>query len=319
ANRRIVYSLPAESGPLSDRFRVDPQTGLVTLGHSRLDRELSEVHRIPVVARDSGQPPRSSTHAVLLTVMDVNDNPPVFEPSSLDFSLSEDTPVNYRIAQLRATSRDAGLNGAVRYRLMDNDALFSVDAVHGTLSLKSRLDYERQSLYYLTVTAFDLSASPLVSTAVVTVRVLDENDNSPVFPAEGFNVTVKENTKAGSPLSLAVVATDADSGENSRLAYRIESGDPDGLFNISEATGQLFVRVPPDRETRDRLTLTVSARDHGRPQRSASTAVRVLVLDENDCRPQFDRREYTFVLPLDESGNATQQPYLVSSELIYEH
>uniref|UniRef100_A0A1I8IWL0 Protocadherin-16-like n=1 Tax=Macrostomum lignano TaxID=282301 RepID=A0A1I8IWL0_9PLAT len=308
ANRRIVYSLPAESKPLSDRFRVDPQTGLVTLGHSRLDREVSEVHRIPVVARDSGQPPRSSTHAVLLTVMDVNDNPPVFEPSSLDFSLSEDTPVNYRIAQLRATSRDAGLNGAVSQFLCTSmnildDALQCPHVnVHppptasGTLSLKSHLDYERQSLYYLTVTAFDLSATPLVSTAVVTVRVLDENDNSPVFPAEGFNVTVKENTKAGSPLSLAVVATDADSGENSRLAYRIESGDPDGLFNISEATGQLFVRVPPDRETRDRLTLTVSARDHGRPQRSASTAVRVLVLDENDCRPQFDRREYTFVL-----------------------
>uniref|UniRef100_A0A1I8F478 Cadherin domain-containing protein n=1 Tax=Macrostomum lignano TaxID=282301 RepID=A0A1I8F478_9PLAT len=262
--------------------------------HSRLDREVSE----------------ELNHAVLLTVMDVNDNPPVFEPSAWT-SACRGHAGEYRIAQLRATSRDAGLNALLRYRLMDNDALFSVDAmthcnvhvnVHATahacrhsVSLKSHLDYE-SSRCTLTVTAFDSApprwcpppSSPFASWTRMTTRGVPSRR----LKRDG------EGEHQGRVSSVS-------GGRRHRRGLRREQpaglpdrsrGDPDGLIQHQRSTGSCSCGCRPTGDSRP-ADLTVSARDHGRPQRSASTLCEFLVLDENDWQAA-----------LDESGNATQQP-----------
>ncbi|PAA85363.1 hypothetical protein BOX15_Mlig029482g2 [Macrostomum lignano] len=308
-NRRIVYSIQPNV-PEAAYFRIDPKSGIISVDFQKLDRETTPVHRIPVIATDSGVPQLSTTQTVSLTLMDVNDNPPEFVRSSLDFSLSESTPVGYEITRLNATSKDDGNNAVIRYQLMDHDNYFSLSATEGTLTVKSALDYERQQVYYLTVKAYDLGEPPLSATAVVTVKVIDENDNAPEFPADGFRVSVKENEPPGTPLSVKVLATDADSGENGRLTYKILDGDPDRMFALDTNSGQLVVRTSPDRELKDSYTLTVMATDHGSTPFSASTTVKITVLDVNDCVPQFDRAEYAFVLQIDDRGNVSQQPYM---------
>uniref|UniRef100_A0A1I8J7E7 Cadherin domain-containing protein n=1 Tax=Macrostomum lignano TaxID=282301 RepID=A0A1I8J7E7_9PLAT len=246
--------------------------------------------------------------------MDVNDNPPRFANASLEASLSELTPVGHRVLRLHADSADSGANAEIRYRLLDNDGLFSVDAVSGELTLKSPLDYEQRREYHLTIRAFDTSSRPLSATAVVTVRVLDENDNAPQFPPGGFNVTARENADPGTRLPVDIAATDADSGDNGRLAYQIRAGDPDGMFSLDSASGRFYARRRLDRETQELYSLTVTAADHGRPPFTATTTVRVTVLDQNDCSPQFDRPDYSFIAQVDDSGNITQQPYLEDTD-----
>uniref|UniRef100_A0A1I8IUW6 CA domain-containing protein n=1 Tax=Macrostomum lignano TaxID=282301 RepID=A0A1I8IUW6_9PLAT len=205
--------------------------------------------------------------------MDVNDNPPEFVRSSLDFSLSESTPVGYEITRLNATSKDDGNNAVIRYQLMDHDNYFSLSATEGTLTVKSALDYERQQVYYLTVKAYDLGEPPLSATAVVTVKVIDENDNAPEFPADGFRVSVKENEPPGTPLSVKVLATDADS------ECLLWTPTPDS-WSFAPAR---------DRELKD--SYTPHRNGHG-----SRTTVKITVLDVNDCVPQFDRAEYAVVL-----------------------
>ncbi|PAA47892.1 hypothetical protein BOX15_Mlig029076g3 [Macrostomum lignano] len=82
------------------------------------------------------------------------------------------------------------------------------------------------------------------------------------------------------------------------------------MFALDTNSGQLVVRTSPDRELKDSYTLTVMATDHGSTPFSASTTVKITVLDVNDCVPQFDRAEYAFVLQIDDRGNVSQQPYM---------
>uniref|UniRef100_A0A1I8IPA8 Protocadherin-like wing polarity protein stan n=1 Tax=Macrostomum lignano TaxID=282301 RepID=A0A1I8IPA8_9PLAT len=223
--------------------------------------------------------------------MDVNDNPPEFVRSSLDFSLSESTPVGYEITRLNATSKDDGNNAVIRYQLMDHDNYFSLSATEGTLTVKSALDYERQQVYYLTVKAYDLGEPPLSATAVVTVKVIDENDNAPEFPADGFRVSVKENEPPGTPLSVKVLATDADSGQNVCFGHQLRTA------GRSHQPGQ---------GAEGSYTLTVMATDHGSTPFSASTTVKITVLDVNDCVASVRRAEYAYCA----AGNVSQQPYM---------
>uniref|UniRef100_A0A1I8IWM4 Cadherin domain-containing protein n=1 Tax=Macrostomum lignano TaxID=282301 RepID=A0A1I8IWM4_9PLAT len=178
------------------------------------------------------------------------------------------------------------------------------------LVLAAPLDFERQQRHHATVRAFDLGDSPLSSTAVVTVRVLDENDNAPQFLSDVYNASLPENREPGYRLDVNLTATDADSGDNGRLAYSIESGNSQQLFSLDMSTGRLFARKKADREAKDFYRLTVLATDYGNPPMTGRAEVRIRVLDENDCEPKFDQEEYRFVMQIDDKGNVSQQPYL---------
>uniref|UniRef100_A0A1I8FHU9 CA domain-containing protein n=1 Tax=Macrostomum lignano TaxID=282301 RepID=A0A1I8FHU9_9PLAT len=163
--------------------------------------------------------------------------------------------------------------------------------------------FERQQRHHATVRAFDLGDSPLSSTAVVTVRVLDENDNAPQFLSDVYNASLPENREPGYRLDVNLTATDADSGDNGRLAYSIESGNSQQLFSLDMSTGRLFARKKADREAKDFYRLTVLATDYGNPPMTGRAEVRIRVLDENDCEPKFDQEEYRFVMQ-GEMGNS---------------
>ena len=152
---------------------------------------------------------------------DANDNSPRFDSSSYDAEISESSPVGTTIMRLHADDPDDGPNGVVIYRLAQRPgqqpAPFAVDNRTGEIYLTSRLDFEEQRSYQLTVVAGDLGVGSLPAYARVNVQVLDENDNVPdvlVNPlTESGRVEVLENSETGA-FAAYVAVRDADSGKN---------------------------------------------------------------------------------------------------------
>lgn len=96
---------------------------------------------------------------------------------------------------------------------------------------------------------------------------------------------------------LQVTATDADSGLNKQLDYRIEGGGQD-RFLIDATTGVIRVaNLSIDREERDAYQLTVVAVDQGTPALSGTATVSIFIDDVNDCRPEFINPIQTVSVP----------------------
>ncbi|KAF2354242.1 Cadherin [Trinorchestia longiramus] len=110
------------------------------------------------------------------------------------------------------------------------------------------------------------------SSARVTVRLLDVNDNRPVFGRHPDSVSVAEDAPPGYVV-FSVPATDEDPGANGLLRYSIHpSGDPHGYFTV-DGTGSVRVGRSLDREAVHLYLLRIEAKDNGHPSLSARTTV----------------------------------------------
>ncbi|XP_026738536.1 fat-like cadherin-related tumor suppressor homolog [Trichoplusia ni] len=295
-NRLVRYSFVEEP---SGAFSLAPESGIITL-RGALDRETQAEHRLVLRAADAGQPPRSATATLRLTVADVNDNPPEFEFHRYRAAVPELHAPGTQVLRVRATSRDAGVNADVYYSLVGGDDKddFAVDRASGVLTIARPLDYERRKEYLLTVQAIDGGTPPLSDLATVNVSVSDGNDNAPLFSQASYGARVREDAALGVRV-LQVLADDADSGANGRVTYSIARGDRDSRFAIDPDTGYVSVAAPLDRETAPAYVLEVHARDHGLPVLEATALVNIEVVDANDNPPLFAQSNYTAVVQED--------------------
>ena len=111
-NRKVVYSLADSADGF---FSVDSSSGIIVLEHP-LDREQRSSYTLSVRATDQS-PGRvlSSLATVSITVLDVNDNPTVFERRDYLVSVPEDTSPGTQVLAVFATSKDIGTNAEITY------------------------------------------------------------------------------------------------------------------------------------------------------------------------------------------------------------
>ncbi len=115
--------------------------------------------------------------------------------------------------------------------------MFVLDAVSGQLSTSGPLDREVTAQYNLTVRATDQGDPSRSGESIVTVNVLDDNDNNPVFSSLSYHHQLSENTVIGESL-LTVEAVDADEGTNAVVQYSLDNSTL-GLFGIDVNTGEI--------------------------------------------------------------------------------
>ena len=224
----------------------------------------------------------------------MNDNAPEFDSASVKISVPENTEINTTIYAAHARDADSASNGIIVYRLGDPSGMFRIDERLGSVSLIKKLDFETTAKYTLTIQAQDKGTPPLRSANLtLNVEVQDVNDNSPTFEKAEYQVNVPESLAVNSQF-VQVTAFDLDTGNNARITYRIEEDALDNVFGIFPNSGALYLKKNLDRELRDRYTLTVTAMDNGIPPASATTIVRVMVLDANDNDPAFSQEVYQF-------------------------
>ncbi|XP_065546594.1 protocadherin gamma-A2-like [Lathamus discolor] len=288
-NGHVKYSLKKEMQLTSNMFQLDSETGELTLVRS-LDFEEDDSYELDVQARDSGG--LFDTAKVVIIVTDVNDNAPEISVRSSLSEISEDAPSGTVVALLHVQDRDSGTNGHVRFSL-DGGVPFRLQSSQGSyysVLTAGEMDREKVSEYNLTVRAVDGGSPTMQSRALLTLRVLDVNDNAPVFAEPRYRARLAENNAAGA-LVLTVRASDADWGQNARVRYRLSEGRVRGAplssyVSVQAETGALYALRSFDYEEVREVRLWVWAEDGGAPALSSNVSVLLEIVDENDNAPQ---------------------------------
>ncbi|KAM6299667.1 protocadherin gamma-A2-like isoform 4-T4 [Aegotheles albertisi] len=288
-NGHVKYSLKKASAMASEIFQLDAESGAITLVQS-LDFEEGDSYQMEVQARDAGE--LFDNSKVAITVTDVNDNVPELTVSSALSAISEDAPAGTVVALLHVQDRDSGANGEVRCSIAESLPFRlekSFEDYYRVVTTRE-LDREEVSEYNVTVRAADGGSPALWSSAVLALRVLDVNDNAPVFAEASYSARLPENNAAGA-LVLRVRAADADWGENARVRYRLREGRVRGAplssyVSVQAETGALYALRSFDYEEVREVGLWVVAEDGGAPALSSNVSVRLEIVDENDNAPQ---------------------------------
>ncbi|KAF7415031.1 hypothetical protein HZH68_003520 [Vespula germanica] len=287
-NGRVIYAVVA--GDEDGDFGVAANGTLYT--RKPLDRERKPLYNLVLSATDAAVPPSrplSSTVQVTVVLLDVNDMSPEFI-SPTKISIIENSPSNTIVMAIKAIDRDEGRNGYVEYSLEDDEVPFTLGPVDGLLRVAGPLDREQRSNYTLEVTAKDRGEPSKSNTTSITVVVLDENDNSPIFDPRQYSATVAENASIGASV-LQVSAMDRDEGANGRVRYSIAKGDENRDFTISEDGGAIRVAKNLNFERKARYHLTIRGEDCaaevGETSRGDTAQVTITVLDINDNAPLF--------------------------------
>ncbi|NXD88673.1 PCDGA protein, partial [Halcyon senegalensis] len=299
-NGNVKYSFHKISDRASEIFHLDTQTGKISL-KDELDFEEIKSHQLEVEGRDRGA--LSDTAKVAITVTDVNDNAPQLLVRSALSEISEDALSGTVVALLHVQDRDSGANGQVRCSIAET-LPFRLEKTfedYYRVVTSRELDREEVSEYNVTVRASDGGSPSLWSSAVLSLRVLDVNDNAPVFAEARYSARLPENNAAGA-LVLTVRATDADWGQNARVRYRLAEGRVRGaplssyvfhkisdraseLFHLDSETGEIFLKDNLDFEEINSHELEVQARDGG--GLSDTAKVLISVTDVNDNVPDL--------------------------------
>ncbi len=82
----------------------------------------------------------------------------------------------------------------------------------GSFSILKPLDREEQESYNLTIVAEDHGIPQHSTTQVLSIQVIDVNDEAPWFERSEFEAQIRENQAAGTSI-LSVSASDRDHGE----------------------------------------------------------------------------------------------------------
>ncbi|XP_058398606.1 protocadherin gamma-A6 isoform X6 [Diceros bicornis minor] len=263
-----------------------------------LDREEEAIHRLVLTAMDGGDPVRSGVARILVTVLDANDNAPVFTQPIYRVSVPENLPVGSPVLSVNATDQDEGVHAEVTYSFVRITAkiakIFCLNVLTGEISTSANLDYEDSSFYELDVEARDRPG--LQDRAKVLITILDVNDNVPEVVVTSGSRSIAESTPPGTVVALFQVY-DRDSGLNGLVTCSISRNLPFELEKSVDNYYRLVTNRILDREQVSLYNITVTATDKGMPPLSTETLISLNVADTNDNPPAFPHSSYSVYVP----------------------
>ena len=258
-----------------------------------LDREAVEMYKL-LIGVDSRESCDSffrvyQKMAVLVVILDDNDNPPIFLDPSYVFEIAESPNPGIEVGIVTAIDFDIGDNGDIIY-LATNNSFFKVDPVTGLITTSGELDREEivsstgSDIVLLRIMATDRGIPALTSEVTASVTILDVNDNPPVFEREFYSVTLSRDSELNKVISR-IKARDRDSHDNGRVSYAILSSEPEEstfLFETDEGSGDLRLVSNLTFIPSDFLRVTILAFDHGSPVSLYTTASVEIILEKEE-------------------------------------
>ncbi|XP_060904076.1 protocadherin gamma-C5-like isoform X2 [Labrus mixtus] len=274
-----------------------------------LDRETQASFRLLLTAVDGGQPEKSGSTLLLIKILDVNDNSPVFDEPVKTVKLLENVARGTLVTKLNASDADLGNNGEISFlfskytpeRVLN---LFSVDSKSGEIRVKGDVDYEKAARYHITVQARDGGSPAMEGSCNVIVDIIDANDNTPEVTLTSLTSHIGEDSAPETVIAL-ISARDLDSGVNGEVTLSIQPGLP---FKLNSAFGMHYSLTTAgnlDRETVPEYTVVIKATDAGSPPLSSQTTFVVKLSDVNDNAPTFSQPSYSVDVP---ENNAPSAP-----------
>ncbi|XP_068443118.1 protocadherin alpha-3-like isoform X8 [Clinocottus analis] len=266
-----------------------------------LDRETAGIHSLLLTALDGGKPPKSGEMNILVNVLDVNDNTPVFSKDVYSVMLDENALIGTTVIQVNATDLDDGSNGDVVYSFTNSMnqrllKLFDINPLTGEIVVKGLIDYEERDKYEIEIRASDKGFAPLTTEKSVIIKIVDVNDNAPVIEVTSFSNSIPEDSRPGTTVALISV-NDLDSGLNGKVICSLVNNVPFALSpSLQDNMYSLVTKSPLDREKQSHYDVTITAKDAGQPLLSTEKTISVVVSDVNDNSPEFSLSPYTFYL-----------------------
>uniref|UniRef100_UPI0037E7CF6E protocadherin gamma-A1-like isoform X18 n=1 Tax=Semicossyphus pulcher TaxID=241346 RepID=UPI0037E7CF6E len=287
------YNLkPSDNFMLKLHSQSDGSKKVEMILQKPLDREKQEHISLVLKAEDGGEPQMSGTMQIHVTVLDVNDNAPVFSKPVYKASITENSAIGTLVTKVSASDADKGSNGEVTYVIgnsMDTvSKLFHINS-EGEVILDGPIDYEKERNYHIDIEAIDLGG--LSDSSKIIIDVIDVNDNSPIVNMISTSGSVPEDSALKTVIALMSV-NDPDSDTNGKVQCVINENIPFEIKFTSNNFYSLVTDSDLDRERASEYNITVTCSDEGVPSLSSSVTLTLQISDVNDNAPVFERSSY---------------------------
>ncbi|XP_054453297.1 protocadherin beta-16-like [Anoplopoma fimbria] len=284
---------PTDHFVLKIHSNANGHTNVEMVLQKPLDREKQEQISLVLTAVDGGEPQMSGTMLIVITVLDVNDNAPVFTQSTYKATVTENSPKGTVVATVSASDADQGTNGKISYSItntLDNvRKVFEVNDENGDVSLIGDIDFEKSRHFQINLLASDDGG--LTDSCKLIVDVQDINDNKPEINIMSKSTVISEDAKLNTVVTMINIE-DLDSEENGYVKCLIFDTVP---FILKTSTNNFYSLVTDsdlDRETASEYNITVTCSDEGVPSLSSSVTLTLQISDVNDNAPVFERSSY---------------------------
>ncbi|XP_062986153.1 protocadherin gamma-B5-like isoform X14 [Elgaria multicarinata webbii] len=291
---------------LEVREREDGNKYAELIMNRQLDRESESSFHLILTALDGGKPPKTGTAKIWVSVIDANDNSPVFTQDVYVATLRENTPRGSSVIQVKATDKDEGSNGHINYNFNNIPGSagqkFYLDPEDGTITVRGDLDFEEIEKYVMAVEARD--GGGLVAHCNIEIKILDENDNAPEVLLASLSSPIPEDSATGTLVALFNV-NDRDSGDHGKVTCHLKDALPFKIVSASNNFYKLLTEGSLDREHTAEYNITITATDNGAPPLSTDKTISVQISDINDNSPAFEKSSYTAYLPENNPSGAS--------------
>ena len=265
-----------------------------------VDREERETYNLTLLAQDLLNSSLYTTFNFSVSVLDINDHSPVFNPVPDPVVIREEEPIATFVVQVSATDEDIGTNAEIHYSIppsspdLPYQTNFTIEAVTGRILVAHPLDRETTPTLFICVTATDNNGNGRSTNLTVNINLTDINDNSPVVTTTvPSQINVFENASTGY-LVIDIDAFDRDEGTNAVIDYQLAVISPSlsspPPFVINSSNGRVTVDGTLDRETISEYSLRVTVSDGNHTGERVNFTIRVL--DVNDNAPSFPASNY---------------------------
>ncbi|XP_034086729.1 protocadherin beta-16-like [Gymnodraco acuticeps] len=289
---------PSDNFKLEVQIQPDGENVIEMVLKTPLDREKEETHNLVLVASDGGEPHRSGTVRIHITVLDANDNAPVCSQPVYKAEVKENSPTGTVVTSVSAIDADKGVNGDVSYSIAnvarEVKNIFEVNVNTGELKVAGNLDFEKSKTFQLNVKASDHGGYS--DTCKIIIQIIDENDNIPTIQLMSFSNSISEDSPPGTTIAVMNV-DDEDSDGNGVVKCSINSDIP---FKMESSLTGYYTIVTEDyldRESIPEYNITITVSDQGSPPLTSSKNINIKVSDVNDSPPRFDQSEYSKNIP----------------------
>ncbi|XP_062126234.1 cadherin-87A [Drosophila sulfurigaster albostrigata] len=298
-------------------FKLDAQSGIIYPAQNLSGKHGN--YELLISARDTqGSGTMESTAKALITVLRVNRHRPEFVIPALSNATIEIpgdiVQPDYLLLTVKAQDNDTDGGGRISYHLQVNNlnvqetTEFKIDEDTGELRARQQLNRKNRANYDIILVARDSGNPPFESLRLLTVSIVDANENRPEFPdaANPYKVPISENSARD--VKVGHIQAASRSKHNRDIFYYMLLGNEDGAFYVDKLTGDIFTNKSLDREQTDAYTLYILASikpdlDISEEERASfsiktlsrdNTVAKVLitVLDENDNPPVFEKPIY---------------------------
>nr|ACI49172.1 hypothetical protein Csp3_JD01.004 [Caenorhabditis angaria] len=276
----IHYSLgPASSSGGSKGawpVRIDKITGRIHVSRV-LNYHNDKIYQIPLVAEDAVG--RRAFATLTLSVIDINDKPPVFVLSSYSCSMSALAKEGDTVLMVSATDDDEG--DSIEYSLLDDSSVFSVHPKQGTVTVAKKLEDKVGNSFSLIVKATDSANPPHHATTTVEIQVAKKDTPVPRFSNSHYLFSVSEDASIGSVIGRVQQVNQ----EIEEVRFSIAEAADSLPFSVERGSGKIVVKSELDRERKSewRMAIKVEAAGHVH----SITTVTIDVADVNDNAPAF--------------------------------